>query len=97
MNYELSKIALEDIDSIWEYTVQNWSIKQAEQYYKGIISMIKLICKNPEIGKSISEVKETHKRMNIGSHMILYKFQNDMIFVDRILHKRMDIENNLNR
>ena len=93
MNFELSKLALKDIDSIWEYTVQNWSIKQAEKYYKNIISTIKLICQNPEIGKSISEVKETHRRKIVGSHMIIYKFQNDIIYIDRILHQSMDIEN----
>jgi len=95
MNYKLSKLALEDIDSIWEYTVKNWSIKQAEKYYKSIFDAIKFICQNPDIGKSISEVKETHKRRNIGSHMILYKLQNDVIFVDRILHQSMDIETQL--
>jgi toxin ParE1/3/4 len=93
VNFELSKLALKDIDSIWEYTVQNWSIKQAEKYYKNIISTIKLICQNPEIGKSISEVKETHRRKIVGSHMIIYKFQNDIIYIDRILHQSMDIEN----
>jgi toxin ParE1/3/4 len=95
MNYELSQLAIDDIDSIWEYTVLNWSIKQAEKYYQSIIRTIKLICENPEIGKSISEVKETHKRKNIGSHMILYKLQNDVIYIDRILHQRMDIDSQL--
>lgn len=95
MNYVLSQLAIDDIDSIWEFTVQNWSIKQAEKYYKSIIGTIKLICKNPEIGNSISEVKENHKRKNVGSHMILYKLQNDVIYIDRILHQRMDIDTQL--
>lgn len=95
MKYELSELALEDIDSIWEYTVQNWSPKQAEKYYTNIISTINLICQNPEIGRLISEVNNTHKRKNIGSHMIIYKFQNNTIFVDRILHQTMDIENHI--
>lgn len=95
MKYELSELALEDIDLIWEYTVQNWSIKQAEKYYTDIISTIDLICENPEIGRSLSEVNTTHKRKNIGSDMIIYKLQNNMIFVDRILHQRMDLESQL--
>lgn len=96
MRYELSKLALEDIDSIWEYTVQNWSIEQAEKYYIDIFSTIQLICQNPEIGKTINEVKAKHRRMNIGSHMIIYKSINNVNYVDRILHQRMDIENHLN-
>jgi len=95
MKYIISKLALEDIDSIWEYTVQEWSIKQAEKYYNTIISKIQLICQNPKIGESIKDVKDTHRKQNIGSHMIIYKFQDDLIFIDRILHQRMDIENQL--
>ena len=95
MKYKLSTLALEDINSIWEFTLQNWSIEQAEKYYNEIFSTIELICLNPNIGKSINEVKEIHRTKLIGSHMIIYKFRNQTIFIDRILHQRMDIESHL--
>jgi len=93
MKYELSTFALEDIDLIWEYTIHKRSIKQAEKYYTEIFQTIELICSNPEIGISISEIKSTHRKKLIGSHMIIYKFQNSVIYIDRILHQRMDIKN----
>jgi len=95
MNYEISALALEDIDSIWEYTTENWSNKQAEKYYKDVFSAIEHICQNPDIGKSITEIKEHHRRKLVGSHMIIYKCQKETIFIDRILHQRMDLESNL--
>lgn len=76
MNFELSELALEDIDSIWEYTLLNWSINQAEKYYKEIFDEIELICSNPKIGISINEVKTSDRKRLVGSHMILYKVQN---------------------
>ena len=33
INYELSRLALEDIDNIWYYTIENWSKTQANKYY----------------------------------------------------------------
>ena len=92
LNFKLSRLALEDIDSIWEYTVKNWSVEQAEKYYNLIFNGIDSICRNPETGKSINEVKQLHRRLLIGSHMIIYKQHNNLILVDRILHQRMDCQ-----
>jgi len=95
LKYELSELALADINSIWEYTILNWSINQAEKYYNEIFDSILLICGNPKIGKSISEVKAHHRCKLIRQHMIIYKIQNDVIFIDRILHERMDFNKQL--
>jgi toxin ParE1/3/4 len=32
-NYKLTNKAVEDLTSIWEYTVKEWSEKQADKYY----------------------------------------------------------------
>ncbi len=93
--YEISSLALEDLDSIWEFTRVNWSIDQADKYYFEILSAIDLICQYPEMGESINPIKELHRKMLVGSHMIIYQLDNndDRILIDRILHQRMDFEN----
>jgi plasmid stabilization system protein ParE len=30
--FEISELALEDLDNIWEYTVEQWSKEQANKY-----------------------------------------------------------------
>ena len=95
LKYKLSKLALEDIDTIWDFTVINCSIVQAEKYYQQIFESIITICQNPMIGKSINEIKEKHRKMLVGSHMIIYKQEENLILIDRILHQKMDIENRL--
>lgn len=94
-NYKISRLALEDIDSIWEFTVQNWSIEQAEKYYKEIFMAIDSVCQNPKTGESIKEIKESHRKFLVGSHMIIYQQINDTVLVDRVLHQRMDIKSRL--
>lgn len=34
--YELSYLALKDIDNIWTYTATKWSVAQANKYYEQI-------------------------------------------------------------
>jgi len=34
MKYKISKKAFEDIDNIWFYTMETWSLQQADKYYK---------------------------------------------------------------
>lgn len=96
-NYELSKLALTDIDNIWLYTIENWSKTQANKYYKEIFAEIFRICDNPDIGKSIKEIKPDHRIQLVKSNIIVYKVSQDKIYIDRILHKRMDIENILSK
>jgi len=97
LNYELSKLALADIDNIWQYTFKNWSKTQANEYYKDIFKEIEIICENPEIGKSIKDIKPNHRIQLIKSHIIVYKVLEAKIYIDIILHKRMDIQNILSK
>lgn len=90
--FEISKLAEFDLESIWLFTLENWSLTQADNYYQLIISEIHSICENPEIGKPIEEIKKEHRIRKIKSHIIVYKIKKNKIWIDRILHKRMDIE-----
>lgn len=97
LKYELSKLALKDIDDIWYYTIENWSKTQANKYYKDIFTSIDLLCENPNIGKSIKDIKPNYRIQSVKSHMIIYKTYKEKIYIDRILHKRMDIKNILSK
>ena len=96
MNYKLSRLASNDLENIYEYTLKKWSINQAKIYYKLIIEEIENICKNPKLGKSISEVKKNHRQKIIKSHIIIYKQIEDVIYIDRILHGKMNIDKRIN-
>jgi toxin ParE1/3/4 len=96
LNFELSKLALEDIENIWKFTSEQWSIEQANKYYYEIFSNIEKICVSSEIGKPIDEIKKGYRRTNVKSHMIIYKKKGLIIYIVRILHQKMDIEEQLN-
>jgi toxin ParE1/3/4 len=91
-NFELSRLALMDLEEIWLYTSKIWSKQQANKYYEEIFKVINEICNNSEIGESIDFVKKGHRRINVKSHIIFYKIASEIIYIDRILHHNMDIE-----
>ena len=95
LNYELSKVAEKDLEEIWIYTFETWSNKQADKYINAIIQKIQLICKNPEIGRQLINIKPDHRMLKINFHLIIYKFEANKIKIDRVLHQRMEIKNNI--
>ena len=94
--FVISKKAVSDLQEIWLYTVEKWSIEQADRYYNLMFDEINYICKNINAGKSMEHVRKGYRASKVKSHFIFYRVLNDTIEVIRILHERMDIENRLN-
>ena len=92
----ISKKAVSDLEEIWLYTVEKWSVEQADRYYHLLFDEINYICKNINAGKSMDHVRKGYRASKVKSHLIFYRVINNTIEVIRILHERMDIENWLN-
>ena len=93
--YVISTKAISDLEEVWLYTVDKWSIEQADRYYNLIFDEIAFICKNPKTGKQMEDVRKNYRAAKVKSHLIFYKVENDTVQIVRILHERMDIENRL--
>jgi len=97
-SYRISEKAVEDLENIWTYTFQKWSIEQADRYYSLIINEIEFITKNFTTGKSMDHIKKGYRASIVKSHLIFYrKSQDNQVEVIRILHQRMDVENRVNK
>ena len=98
MKYRISHEASLDIEQIWLYTFENWSIEQADRYFNLIMDEIEYPAENPKSGKDYSKVRSGYFRSRIKSHFIFYKIdsKNDWIEIIRILHQQMDIDTRLN-
>lgn len=97
MRYKISVKASEDIENIWLYTFENWSLKQADRYINLIFDEIEYLANNSNSGKDFNHIRKNYRCSKVKSHLIFYRFidkQNDIEII-RILHQRMDIENRL--
>ena len=94
--YIISKKALEDINNIWIYTAENWSVEQADRYYNLIIDEIEYIVNNLDMARDFGKIRKSYRYSKVKSHLIFFKKDNaNEIEVVRVLHERMDIENRL--
>jgi toxin ParE1/3/4 len=94
--FRISAKALEDIDKIWLYTLENWSLNQANHYYLLIYQEIKFIVDDFEGGKDIGKIKSGYRQFSVKSHLIIYKKAEDgIVEIVRVLHQMMDIPNQL--
>ena len=93
----LSRKAISDLDGIWDYTVETWSEEQAAIYYRQIHAAFQGLNSLPaflEIEYDI--IKPGLWGHKVGHHILLYKKHDDgSIWVDRILHERMDYQRHL--
>lgn len=97
MKYYLSKEAQEDLENIWLYTLEHWSVEQADRYLNIIMDEIEHVSANPSIGKDYGRLRKGYYRVLIKSHIIFYrnKKSESAIEIIRILHQKMDIESHL--
>ena len=92
----ISEKALEDINNIWIYTAENWSVEQANRYYNLIYDEIEYIVKNFEMARDFEKIRKSYRYSKVNSHLIFFKKdKTNEIEVVRVLHEKMDLENRL--
>lgn len=97
MNYKISKEAEIDIEKIWLHTFEEWSLEQADYYMDLILDEIEYLAKTPKSGKDYNEIRKGYFRSRVKSHFIFYRInlKEERIEIIRILHEKMDIDNQL--
>ena len=92
--YIIREKALEDLNNIWVYTAENWSVEQANRYYNLIVDEIEYVSVNFDESKDFSNSRKNYKVSQVKSHLVFYKkTENTEMEVVRILHERMDLKN----
>lgn len=95
LNIKISPQATEDIDNIFIYSAETWSVQQAEKYYFGIHNEISRLALNPHFGKDYSTLHSGLFGYAINSHIIFYLILEGDLFVVRVLHQIMDFQKHL--
>ncbi len=95
LRLEIREAAHRDLENIWTYTLETWSLTQADKYYRDIIAAIEFLCTNPKSGKSAEHLRKGYRFFKVNSHLIFYIKGDSELDVIRILHSQMDIPNRL--
>jgi toxin ParE1/3/4 len=93
--FALSPMARADLESIFDFTLEQWATDQAERYARLIDAAIRSMADRPERGASCDAIRAGYRKCAIGSHIVFYRLTAGGIDVVRILHQRMDFESHL--
>jgi toxin ParE1/3/4 len=94
--YFLTNKAVEDLTKIWDHTCENWSERQADKYYRLLITACGEIAGSPDIGKKYTEIAKDIFGFRVGKHVVFYRETKPReIEVLRILHEGMDLKNKI--
>lgn len=66
----LKEEAIDDLNDIWNYTLEKWSENQADRYYATIKFACKRIGENPDIGIEYSVISRNLLGLKSGKHII---------------------------
>jgi toxin ParE1/3/4 len=90
---KFSRKALTDLEDIWDYTVEAWSEKQAEKYYRFLLDACMGIAENPKAGRQYAQISSNLFGVSLGRHIIFYQLdEQGNTVVLRILHQQMDLK-----
>ena len=77
-------------DEIWDYSRDQWGARRGVAYLRDIRTAIELVAERPDIGSELEDPTPYRRRL-VGSHMILYRLQDNLVMVVRVLHQSMDV------
>jgi toxin ParE1/3/4 len=93
-SYTLSPLAEIDLEEIWFYTSQRWSLEQADSYLRDMVATFNGLASGTKKGRDV-DVRADYLKCPVGSHMIYFRDSGDQIEVIRVLHQRQDATLNL--
>ncbi|MDW9232878.1 toxin ParE1 (plasmid) [Burkholderia cepacia] len=90
----LTPLAEADLEDIWIYTFDRWSLEQAERYVGDLVMAFERLARREWVGRP-SRAGDVYWRYLVGSHVVFYRETADTLDVIRVLHQRMDVDRHL--
>jgi toxin ParE1/3/4 len=95
-SYTLTNKAVLDLSSIWNYTFDTWSDRQADKYYFMLLDTCQDLADGKVSGKIYPEINTDILGFRTGQHILFYrKLSQDKVEIARILHIQMDLKNKI--
>lgn len=89
-HYRLTPKSLGDLDDIWRYTAETWSLNQADNYIDDLTCIFDMIVGMPEIVRERLEFDPPVRIHAHKNHLIIYVIIDDHIAILRLLGGRQD-------
>lgn len=90
--YELSQEADDDLEEIFDYTLDQFGAEQAIRYLSGFETIFENLCFHPATGRKRDEIRKGLRSISHISHVVFYRILKDRIRIVRVLHSGRDLQ-----
>lgn len=88
--YRLTPAAQHDLEDIWLYTAQTWSMTQADRYTDIIEDTFDRLLFMPEMSRERPEFDPPVRIHPSAEHLIIYRVERDQLIILRVLGAGQD-------
>jgi toxin ParE1/3/4 len=88
--YRLTPQAVSDLEAIWTYSAETWSVGQADTYADDLTQIFDMIATLPGMAREYSEFSTPVRIHTHKSHVIVYAVKSDHVAIIRVLGGRQD-------
>ena len=90
--YRLRTLARNDLEIIWDYTLEQWGMQQAERYFAALFTCFDDLARNPQMGRQRDDVMPGFRSFPQGRHVVFYEIDQAGIEIIGIVHQSADVD-----
>lgn len=83
--YRLSPAARMDLEEIWLYGAQTWSMDQADRYSRSLEETFERLLASPKMARERDDFDPPVRIHPTGSHLIIYRIEDEYLAILRVL------------
>lgn len=84
-SYRLTDAALSDLDRLYEYGILTFGLKQADEYYDGLVAFFQSIGDNPLSYARVDAIRQGYRRAPYFNNSVYYRQEENEVVIVRIL------------
>ncbi len=88
--YRLTPAARNDLEGIWLYTAQKWSMAQADRYTDILEDTFERLLFMPEMARERAEFDPPVRIHPSSEHLVIYRIEGDHLTILRVLGAGQD-------
>jgi len=87
-SYSLTARAQNDLQKIFEFTIERFGERQAAVYNKNLRDCFQMLAEQPRMGRLSPTIRPGLRRHEHGSHVVIYKEAPSGVLIVALLRKR---------
>ena len=96
MNYRIHQSVYDELEDIWQFSLESWGLEQADQYIRDIMARFQWLADNPQAGRQRDDIKPGYHCYPQGAHLVFYRIVDGTVDILGIPHQSMDVDNHFN-